>query len=294
MQIPSQRQHQPVSPVQVRPTAAQPAAVRGEAVPEGAAGAGRPASPDGEQLASNLARLDGLTEALMQRLRSAAGDMHRGEFPAFRDAAGQLESGLARLRAGLADGTMEPADVQRGVGVLFQNVSAVLKEGRDPVADGPAEAEPGDVQAAPVGDAVADAASRPQAAPEAPAGDQGADVGQVVRDRFAGFAESVQARLEGAEFPDQKREAIAAGVAEAFASATARLDAALFDPQTGYPIDRGTYQELFAASFSALQEQLAFLFEAGEGDRGSRGVVYGSDRQAEGLSPRGKGLDVAG
>ena len=84
-------------------------------------------------------------------------------------------------------------------------------------------------------------------------------------------------------------------MAEAFASATARLDAALFDPQTGDPIDRGTFQHLFAASFSALQEQLSFLFEPAERPtRAPRGVVYGADRMAEGLAPRGKGLDVAG
>ena len=77
MQIPSQRQQQPVAPAQVRP-AATPAATKQPAVPDSAAGAERPSSPEGEKLASNLARLDGLTEALMQRLRSASGDTDRG------------------------------------------------------------------------------------------------------------------------------------------------------------------------------------------------------------------------
>jgi hypothetical protein len=309
MQIPSQRQQQPVAPAQVRP-AATPAATKQQAVPDSAVGAERPSSPEGEKLASNLARLDGLTESLMDRLRSASGDMDRSEFPAFREAAEQLESGLARLRAGLSDGTIEPADVQRGVGNLFQNVSAVLKEGRTPASEAPdgaaAEAAPAQSVGSPSGNGVeatrvrAQEASAPQgaqpskAAPGAPDASSAPEVGDVVRDRFAGFAESVQARLASAEFPDQKRDAVATGVAEAFASATARLDAALFDPQTGDPIDRGTFQDLFAASFSALQEQLSFLFEPGESDAGSRGVVYGSDRMAEGLAPRGKGLDVAG
>lgn len=290
MQIPSQRQQQPVAPAQVRP-AATPAATKQPAVPDSAAGAERPSSPEGEKLASNLARLDGLTEGLMQRLRSAFGDTDRGEFPAFREAAGQLESGLARLRAGLSDGSIEPADVQRGVGNLFQSVSASLQEGRTPASEDPsAEA----VEASPAGDEVVATPVRAQAAPAAPEDAATTDVGEVVRDRFSGFADSIQARLEAAEFPDQKREAMAAGVAEAFASATARLDAALFDPETGDPIDRGTFQQLFAASFSALQEQLSFLFEPAEGDAGSRGVVYGADRMAEGLAPRGKGLDVDG
>ena len=286
MQIPSQRQQQPVSPVQVRP-ATTPSVTPREAAPEAA---GRPGSPDASKLASNLARLDGLAEALMDRLRSAAGDMHRGEFPAFREAAGQLESGLARLRAGLADGTLEPLDVQRGVGALFENVSAVLREGSEPAADAAAGADEAPVEAP----SEAARPARAEAAP-APAEEEDAvDVGEVVRSRFAGFAETVQARLEAAEFPDQKRDAMAAGVAEAFASATARLDAALFDPVTGDPIDRGAFQQLFAASFSALQEQLSFLFEPAADDAGSRGVVYGSDRLAEGLSPRTDGLDVAG
>ena len=294
MQIPSQRQQQPVVPAQVRP-AATPVAAKPQIVPDSAVGAERPASPEGEKLASNLARLDGLTDSLMERLRSASGDMDRDEFPAFREAAGQLESGLARLRAGLADGTIEPSDVQRGVGNLFQSVSAVLTEGRTPASDAPdgAADEAAAVQlAGGQADQGLDAARvRAQAAPDP---SSAPDVGEVVRDRFAGFADSVQARLQAAEFPAEKRDAVAAGVAEAFASATARLDAALFDPGTGDPIDRGTFQELFAASFSALQEQLSFLFESSESDASSRGVVYGSDRMAEGLAPRGKGLDVAG
>jgi len=311
MQIPSQRQQQPVAPAQVRP-AATPAATKQQAVPDSAAGAERPSSPEGEKLASNLARLDGLTESLMERLRSASGDMDRGEFPAFREAAGQLESGLARLRAGLSDGTIEPADVQRGVGNLFQSVSAVLKEGRTPSSEAPEGTAADAVRAEPASSPSGEGVEATQVRAQIAAGPQGAqpskgapdassapevgapEVGDVVRDRFAGFAESVQARLASAEFPDQKRDAVASGVAEAFASATARLDAALFDPQTGDPIDRGTFQDLFAASFSALQEQLSFLFESGESDAGSRGVVYGSDRMAEGLAPRGKGLDVAG
>ncbi len=290
MQIPSQRQQQPVAPAQVRP-AATPAATKQQAVPDSAAGAERPSSAEGEKLASNLARLDGLTEGLMQRLRSAFGDTDRSEFPAFREAAGQLESGLARLRAGLADGTIEPADVQRGVGNLFQSVSAVLQEGSTPSSEAPAVDAAEATPARPAGDDAVAAQVRPEAAP---AGAAAVDVGEVVRDRFSSFADSIQARLESAEFPDQKRDAMAAGVAEAFASATARLDAALFDPETGDPIDRGTFQQLFAASFSALQDQLSFLFEPAEGDAGSRGVVYGADRMAEGLTPRGKGLDVAG
>lgn len=293
MQIPSQRQQQPVAPAQVRP-AATPAATKQQAVPDSAAGAERPSSPEGERLASNLARLDGLTEGLMQRLRSAFGDTDRSEFPAFREAAGQLESGLARLRAGLADGSIEPADVQRGVGNLFQSVSAVLQEGRTPATEGPSADVDDAAPSRPAADGVSAAPVRAQAAPQAPDDAAASDVGEVVRDRFSSFADSIQARLESAEFPDQKRDAMAAGVAEAFASATARLDAALFDPETGDPIDRGTFQQLFAASFSALQEQLSFLFEPADGDAGSRGVVYGADRRAEGLAPRGKGLDVAG
>ena len=90
--------------------------------------------------------------------------------------------------------------------------------------------------------------------------------------------------------PDQKREAMAG--AEAFASATARLDAA---PSTadGRPDRPGHVPAAPLGVLSALQEQLQFLFETAEGtDSGA--VVYGADRSAERLAPKGRGLDLAG
>ena len=248
----------------------------------------------------------------------AAGDAPEGDLPAFREAAANLQSGLARLREGLADGSLQPGDVQRGVASIFQGAREVLDAGRakgtgssDEVKSAGDETKPiaqdAAVKGAPAMDATpkgvvpADAVEKgampksadSDAAVMADADAEDASLAEVVRGRFSGFADSVMARLESAEMPDAKREAMSLGVAEAFASATARLDAALFDPQSGEPIDRGTYQQLFSASLGALQEQLSFLFEQG-GEEDSSGVVYGANQLAERLAPTGRGLDLAG
>ncbi|MEM1448199.1 MAG: hypothetical protein AAF957_03340 [Planctomycetota bacterium] len=268
MQIPSQRTQISAAAAPTRP-AATPGPVRPQAVQADAATRTRAAdaTPEGEDsgdVRSHLARLDGFAEALMERFKAAAQDAPESERPAFREAFASLESGLARLRAGLADGSIQPTDVQRGVGNLFESARGMLTSAR----------------------------AGEQAAEGEGTGDD-ASVGDVVRDRFQGFADSVLARLEAADMPADEREAMAQGVAEAFASATARLDAALFDPQTGDPIDRGTYMDLFSASLGALQEHLSKLF--GEGDDGrSNGVVYDADRAKQGLTPRGQSLDLAG
>lgn len=236
-------------------------------------------------VASNLARLDGLTSALMERFENAAGNAPKSERPAFREAFAALESGLSRLRAGLSDGSLQPGDVQRGVGNVFQGVRDVLDAARTPST--PDTKDTKDIK---VADSTNDASlAKPM---DADATDAEPTMGEIVRNRFAGFADSVLARLASVEMPDDQRAAVASGISEAFASATARLDAALFDPQSGQSIHRGTHQELFSASLGALQDQLARLF--GGHEPTNNGVVYGADRSKEGLAQTGSTLDMAG
>jgi hypothetical protein len=316
MQISSQRQQQPLPTGSLRgaqPVAQRPATSPADAKPQSISTANPKVDGTGApDVASNVARLDGLTNALMERFANAAENAPESERPAFREAFAALESGLSRLRAGLSDGSLQPGDVQRGVSNIFQGVRGVLDAARaEPTSDAKAAdstvgATVSDAAKAP---AALDAAKAPVALDAAKATDGGKDavpakpmdadatdtapaMSEIVRNRFEGFADSVLARLANAEMPDDQRSAMMSGITEAFASATARLDAALFNPQSGESIDRGTYQELFSASLGALQDQLARLFGGDEPTK--NGVVYGADRSKEGLAQTGSTLDLAG
>lgn len=218
--------------------------------------------------ASSLARLDGFTSALMERLDMAAKNGGPESAEAFAAAGEFLEGGMARLRAGIENGTLSPDDIQRGVDNVFRGARALLSETGEPVKTEQAEVEQ-----------------------DAEGTDQQADVGAVVRERFSGFADSVMARIEGLELSSDQEKALVQATSEAFESATARLDAALFDPQTGDPIDRGTFRALFSEALASLQSQLGALFQDGGADKG---VVYDARRSAEGLAPLSGSLDVAG
>lgn len=208
---------------------------------------------------SSLARLDGFTDAMRDRLAAAAQDAPESEMGAFREASASLESGLSRLRAGLADGSLAPADIQRGVGNAFQGAREILDAGRPEVAEQGAES---------------------------------ANMGERVRSRFEGFTESVMARIESADMPDDQRAVVAEATSEAFESAAARLDKALFDATSGDSIDRGTYMNLFSSSLGALQEQLGQLLAPMES--GSNARTYSAQSSLEGLMPRSGRIDVAG
>ncbi len=289
MQIPSQRHSAPQTQAAQAPRTVQATPARAQRATQAPAPTDAPppsAAPGGaapDQMASNLARLDNFMESAMARLKNAVGDAPEGEVTSFREAAEALESGLSRLREGLQNGTLAPSDIQRGVQNSFQGAREIL--------DGARTTEDAGME----GKAVmtkADDAGGLAAAPQA----QGSnELGETVRNRYQGFTDSVMQRVAGLENMDESTSKAVAEAADAFESATARLDQALFNPETGDPIDRGTFQTLYNDALSALQSQLTDLIGGSEERQGAMGgVLYTAQKGVEGMSSGGFGLDVAG
>ncbi|MEM8711633.1 MAG: hypothetical protein AAGG01_11825, partial [Planctomycetota bacterium] len=184
------------------------------------------AASEPDQMASNLARLDSFMEAAMERLQNAVSNAPADEVTSFREAAEALESGFSRLREGMANGTLAPEDIQRGVRNTFQGARELLEAARPAVDEGAAAASvsAADVAPASVTDASEDAAG----------------TGETVRARYGSFTESVLGRIAGLEDMDAETASAVEEAAAAFESATARLDQALFNPVSGDPIHRGT------------------------------------------------------
>ncbi len=284
MQISSQRLSSAAVPPAATPTRAMgagpvqgaPGGPNGSGAPTpGAQGSGTvdareapPARPAGDDRASGMARLDGFADAMMQRLTMAAKSAPEGEAQSFSDAADSLSSGLARLRAGLENGTLTSSDIGKGVENAFMGAREILEAGRKPTVAAQSSVS-------------ADVAGRAEAE----------DNGAIVQGRFDGLTQSVMARIEGLDLSDRQSRAMVDQTAQAFESATARLDAALFNPETGDPVDRGTFQSLYASALESLQTQLTDML----GSAGSDGaVIYDARRGAEGLSALSSSLDVAG
>lgn len=80
--------------------------------------------------ANSLNRLEQYAGSLMERVRNAALDAPAGEAAAFRDVAAFLEQGIERLRNGITNGTLQPEDIQRGTGVMFDRSKEVLDKFR--------------------------------------------------------------------------------------------------------------------------------------------------------------------
>ena len=246
------------------------------------ADAPRRSSPDGapapDQMASNLARLDKFAESAMSRLENAVANAPEGEVTSFRVAAEALESGLSRLRDGMQNGTLNPEDVQRGIRNTFQNAREALDAARPSGDEAAASAD-----VAPAG--------RPSLAPDA--GGLNA-TGEAVRDRYQGFTDSILSRVASVEGMDSAVMDAVGEAASAFESATARLDQALFNPETGDSIDRGEFRELYDNALSQLQTQLSDLIGGHEAGSSIASMLYTAEKGVEGMNQGGFGLDVAG
>lgn len=285
MQISSQRHSTPPTQASTAPRVVQPTAMRAERVGSSVRSMDAPAPsemegpPSPDQMASSLARLDQFMESAMGRLEEAVADAPEGEVTSFREAADALESGLSRLRDGIQNGTLMPHDVQRGVSNSFQNARKILDEAR-PTEEGDQNQAMG--VSADGGVAVA------------PEGAIPSNMGETVRSRYQGLADSVLARVSNLEGMDDDAMKAVGDAANAFESATARLDQALFNPETGDPIDRGTFQQLYDDALSTLQSQLTDLIGGDESGSGMASMLYNAQKGVEGMNQRGFGLDVAG
>jgi len=178
--------------------------------PVGAKGAAAPdaaAQPTRAEVASSLQRLDAYAESLNERLRGAALDAPAGEAGAFRDVVDFLEQGLGRIRAGIADGTLTPEDIQRGTKVIFERSRQMLDKARQGAPSGSVAPPDAEVKAPAGSDAEVKAPADPDAAVK-PGSGSDADLGaraatdrvdDASRDASRVDADEVAGKADGAE-----------------------------------------------------------------------------------------------
>lgn len=232
------------------------------------------AAPDRSGL---LARFDGFADAIRDRLAQAEGTMQGADAQQLAEARDWLEHGLGRMRSGFAEGTLDPMDMERGVGNLFAGAAKIMAAG------GASDGDGADVSAK----ASVDAEALPDAtqATDSP-------MATHMRERMQQLVDHVLQRADAAGYPDDERRATAEAATAAFASAAERLESAVFDHQTGAPIDRAGLTQFFQAAFGSLQGQLSNLLSGGPTGPGA--TTYGPGAGAEALrEPRGR-LDLRG
>ena len=240
---------------------------------------------------SGLARLDGVAEAIMDRVRNAALEGPEGQENSFREAAAFIEHGLERLRNGYADGTLSSKDMDRGFGNLFQGATDIMNSGRE-AAPTSAATNSGAVAAAASAPAPAQSSQSVPTESEEGSSDGGdSDMAAAVRERMSNFVDHATERALGAGYPDDQRAAVAEAATAIFNQAAGRLENAVFNPGNGDPIDRDGLASLFQATFTALQGQIQSLL----GDQPQKpAAMYGPGAGAEAInSPIGR-VDYAG
>lgn len=241
---------------------------------------------------SGLARLDGVAEAIMDRVRNAALDGPQGQEDSFREAAQFIEHGLERLRNGYADGTLTPKDIDRGFGNIFQGATDMMNAGRqgaDMAGPTVATAMP-TVGPAPAPMVMPMEPTRPgPVVSETPAGES--EMAASVRERLSSFVDHVTERALNAGYPDEERQAMAEAATDIFNQAADRLENAVFNPGNGDPIDRDGLASLFQATFTALQGQIQSML--GDQPKASA-AMYGRGAGPEAINSPKSLLDYAG
>lgn len=287
MNVSSQRT---TSAVPARPLAARPAAAPTQGQSVGSKDA-VPAAPGGPDRTAQLARFDGFADALRERVSLAQSSMSGGDASLLREAREWLEHGLDRLRRGFAEGSLNPADMERGVGSLFAGAARLMAD-----RERPTDSKSLDVaveNAVPAKDGK-DAGSRVASvegvgSPEAASDDESVDTAAAMRERMGSLVDHVLRRADAAGYPDAQREAAAAEAAALFEQAAGRLDAAVFEPGEGAPLNRTELARFFQSSFSALRGEILALLDDGPGATGNPATTYGPGAGAEAMStPRGQ------
>lgn len=267
MNVSSQRA---TSAFTARPVASRPSAPaqgsQGSAPPPPPASAGA-AGEAGSGRHAALARFDGFADALRDRVDMAGKSLEGMDAKRLGEARDFIEGGLERLRNGFADGTLDPADMERGVGNLFAAAAEIMRE---ETTESDSIGTTGASEAAPDQDQAEDTA-----------------LADVMRRRMASLVDHVLERADGAGYPDAQREVAAQEATALFEQAASRLEQAVFEPGDGQPIDRAGLTQFFQASFSALQGQILSLLGGDEGQTGSA-TTYGPGAGAEAMNtPRG-------
>ncbi|MEC8513375.1 MAG: hypothetical protein VX015_14625 [Planctomycetota bacterium] len=292
MNVSSQRANGavPSRSVATRPTAQAAPATRSQ--PAGARDASSVVR-GGPDRTAQLARFDGFADALRARVALAEQSMEGVDASRLKEAREWLEHGLERLRSGFADGSLDPVDMERGVGNLFAGAARIMAESGEPtdskVPDVTVEdADPierGDLQVAPAEDL---------GSAESFESGESNEMAAAMRERMQSLVDHVLGRAEAAGYPDEQRDAAAAEATALFAQAAERLENAVFSPGEGAPLDRAQLARFFQTSFSALQGQILALLGDGSSAAGSPATTYGPGAGAEAMStPRGR-VDFAG
>ena len=194
-----------------------------------------------------------------------------------------LEHGLERLRSGFADGTLDPADMERGVGNLFSGAAEIMAE-RDGPRTRRCRTWPWRTRPTRSPGISRPRLLRPPGRRVLPRahGDASRTWPPPCGSAWRTWSVHVLGRAEAAGYPDEQREAAAAEATALFAQAAERLENAVFNPGEGAPLDRAQLARFFQASFSALQGQILALL--GDGPRRRRGAPPPPTARA--LAPR--------
>jgi len=232
-----------------------------------------------------LARLDAYGASLVSRIGEAFAGLSGSEAAALTQSAAGLTENLGRIRAGIEDGSLRgdtlQAAIQGSLDLVRQDLAAARTKDRAAAGES-SQSEP--LPGASAGaEALAPAASRPDAAPVA-ADQDVRDEGQLQAAtslrRYQTFVGDIANRvgnmnIEGlsTERADALKEAQAA-----FTSASTRLESAFFE---NGDFDRGTFYGLLSASLGRLQQQVKEL-QSGTERQSAR--LYDSKTGTESLS----------
>lgn len=219
-----------------------------------------------------VARLDAFGAGLAAHIGQALAALPSGGTDAASATLGRFDQSLARIRAGIEDGSLRGESLGRALDGALAVVRHDLARAREVEAgDAGTEAlEPADAGA----DATATAARAPAAA--------GSDVPPAAsaQGRFGNIVSAVTGRLASlaAESGDDSRTAEVAAAQESFASAAARIETAFFERGE---FDRGTFYGLLSASLGRLQQRLSDLQSGAEVQEAT---LYDARRGVESLS----------
>lgn len=290
---PNNRTAQPQAPASGRAAAPnRPSATQGvrqaprATAPSTSVGAKASAAPDAAaqptraEVASSLQRLDAYAESLNERLRGAASDAPAGEASAFRDVADFLQHGLDRIRAGIADGTLAPEDIQRGTKVMFERTRQMLDKARQGEPSGGSGSDAA-VKASDGSDAVTKAPARTDAEIKAPA----------VTDAETKVPAGSDAEVKASAGFDAARADAGQVDAAAARDASRGADAATSDAHADEALaDLG--RSILARLENLPSELLSLIDPKAMSDRAGR--LYGPLDGAEAIAPKRSGVDLAG
>lgn len=257
------------------PRGAAPSAPSAPSGPKASMTPDSAAAPTRSSVASSLQRLDAYAESLSERLQGAAQDASPQESAALRDVADFLQHGLERIRAGIADGTMAPEDIQRGTKVMFERSRQMLDKARPAAPEAPDAAQG-------TSDADVKAATPDDAAAAAKPGDDASKT-----DAMRSTSDDADAMAFAKKTSDASTDADVRGD-----------DASRTDADAAAAAEEATRElgRSILAGIENLPAELLSLIDPNALEEGSdrSGRLYGPLDGAEAITPRDGRVDLAG